>query len=265
MGATTITLTTDFGTREYYVGAVKGVILATNPDVHLVDISHDIPSHDILAGAFTVAGACPWFPSGTIHLVVVDPGVGSDRRVLIASTGRHLYVAPDNGVLSLVLLREESVRVFQVTAEHYYRQPVCPTFHARDVFGPVAAWLAKGIAPEKFGSPVDDYKRLTLPPVAITETRLEGHVFHVDKFGNLISTITAPTVQEFQSRHENLRIRINEHPVSRLVRYYAEAAENELVALVGSSGFLEVALPRRSAAQHLGVGRGARVIVETAP
>ncbi|GAB4241470.1 MAG: S-adenosyl-l-methionine hydroxide adenosyltransferase family protein [Acidobacteriota bacterium] len=262
MGATTITLTTDFGTREYYVGAVKGVILETNPDVRLVDVSHEIPSHDILAGAFTVAGACPWFPSGTIHLVVVDPGVGSDRRVLIASTGRHLYVAPDNGVLSLVLLREESVRVFHVTAEHYYRQPVCPTFHARDVFGPVAAWLAKGIAPDKFGLPIDDYKRLALPPLSATENRLEGHVFHVDKFGNLITTVTAEKLLEFQGRRRNLRIQINEEPVSRLVRYYAEAGENELVALVGSSGFLEVALPRRSAAQHLGAGRGARVVLE---
>lgn len=259
-----LTLITDFGTREYYVGALKGSILEVHPDIELVDLSHEVSSHDVLAGALTAAGSCPWFPPRTVHLIVVDPGVGSERRVLIAATDRHRYVAPDNGVLSLVFRQDPPSRVIAVEAEHYYRHPVCPTFHARDILGPVAAWLAKGIAVENFGSEVSDYKLLTLPSPVEESGRLHGRVLHIDKFGNIITTFTQRELDEFRTRHPQWRLRIGNKTIERLVQYYSQGAEGEAIALTGSSGFLEIAVARRPASQVLQVSRGMSVVLEPA-
>ncbi|MFZ0427132.1 MAG: SAM-dependent chlorinase/fluorinase [Acidobacteriota bacterium] len=259
MAQTLLTFTSDFGTREQYVGAVKGVVLSINPDVRLVDLSHEVPSHDVLAGAFTVVGSCPLFPSGTVHLVVVDPGVGSERRGIIASTERHLYVAPDNGVLSLLMEREHVSRVVSIEAEHYYRQPVSATFHARDIFGPVAAYLSKGVDILKFGPEISDYKKLVLPArKQLDDGSLEGFILHIDKFGNATTSFTPadlPTEETGGCRG----FRIGDKRVERQVEYYSDGAEQEAFYLTGSSGYVEIAAFKQSAARLLGLRRGMKV------
>ncbi len=260
MSGSTITFTSDFGTREYYVGAVKGVLLETNPEARVIDISHDIPSHDILAGAFTLAGCYSFFPSGTVHLVVVDPGVGSTRRALVATSERYQFVAPDNGVLSLVCLREPVTRVVSVEADHYFRQPVCPTFHGRDVFAPVAGSLAKGIDPGKFGPEVDDFRRLGLPPpTELEDGGLEGFVLHIDKFGNVITSLTPDDFARRGVDLSSVRLVCGDHTVSRFAHYYAEGEGEELFFLLGSAGHLEIAALKRPASRILAVRRGAKV------
>jgi S-adenosylmethionine hydrolase len=259
MAQTLLTFTSDFGTREQYVGAVKGVVLSINPDVSLVDLSHEVPSHDVLAGAFTVVGSCPLFPSGTVHLVVVDPGVGSERRGIIASTERHLYVAPDNGVLSLLMEREHVSRVVSIEAEHYYRQPVSATFHARDIFGPVAAYLSKGVDILKFGPEISDYKKLALPArKQLDDGSMEGFILHIDKFGNATTSFTPadlPTEETGGCRG----FRIGDKLVERRVEYYSDGAEQEAFYLTGSSGHVEIAAFKQSAARLLGLRRGMKV------
>ena len=259
MAQTLVTFTSDFGTREQYVGAVKGVVLSINPDMRLVDLSHEVPSHDVLAGAFTVVGSCPLFPSGTVHLVVVDPGVGSERRGIIASTERHLYVAPDNGVLSLLMEREHVSRVVSIEAEHYYRQPVSATFHARDIFGPVAAYLSKGVDILKFGPEISDYKKLVLPArKQLDDGSMEGFILHIDKFGNATTSFTPadlPTEETGGCRG----FRIGDKLVERRVEYYSDGAEQEAFYLTGSSGYVEIAAFKQSAARLLGLRRGMKV------
>ena len=158
-----ITLTTDFGLNDHFVGTIKGVILNIVPEAQIVDISHSVQAFDVLDGALTIAQSYSYFPSGTVHLVVVDPGVGTARRPILVTSDRHHFVAPDNGVLSMVYAREERLHIRHVTAEHYSLQPVSNTFHARDIFSPVAAWLAKGVDPEKFGDEITDFVRFNPP------------------------------------------------------------------------------------------------------
>ena len=170
-----ITLTTDFGLNDHFIGAMKGVILEIAPEAQIVDISHAVQPFDILDGALTISQAYSYFPSGTVHMVIVDPGVGTARRPVILTGDRHLFVAPDNGVLSLVYDREERISVRHVTAEHYFLQPRSNTFHARDIFSPVAAYLAKGVEPDRFGDEITDYVRFGAPrPKPVDERTLRG-------------------------------------------------------------------------------------------
>ena len=262
MAAPLITFSSDFGTREHYVGAVKGVLLSTNPDAQIVDLCHDIPSYDILAGAFSVAGSCPLFPSGTIHLVVVDPGVGSSRRGLIASTERHLYVAPDNGVLSLIFDKEPVSRVVSIEAEHYYRQPVSPTFHGRDIFAPVAAWLSRGVDLAKFGPEITDHKRLSMPPLQTLETGgLQGLVLHIDKFGNVVTNFRAEGLTNLPGTDPPVRLQAGDRVIEDFVKCYEDSPEGKPFLILGSSGYLEVAALKQSAAQILNVRRGSKLLL----
>lgn len=262
-----ITFTSDFGTREYYVGAVKGVILDICPQARVIDLSHDINSHDILEGAFTLACAYRYYPPRTIHLVVVDPGVGSARRGLAVRTARHFFVAPDNGILSLVWSRDPAEQVVSLETERFFHHPVSPTFHGRDIFGPAAAWLARGVAVEELGPVISDYVRLPAPAVeAVGPKRLQGMVLHVDKFGNIITNITPADVErELRHRPEHLSFQIGKWRVRKQVRFYSEGSEQEPFSLVGSSGYYEVALLQRPAAQVLGVRPGMKVWVEMEP
>ena len=164
-----ITLTTDFGLNDHFVGTIKGVILDIVPEAEIVDICHAVQAFDVLDGALTIAQAYSYFPNGTVHMVVVDPGVGTARRPILLSTGRHYFVAPDNGVLSLVYAREERLQVRHIDAAHYYRQPVSNTFHARDIFAPVAAYLAKGVEVAKFGEEITDFVRFNAPKPKATD------------------------------------------------------------------------------------------------
>src|SRR5947209_15380948 len=181
-----ITLTTDFGLTEHYVGAMKGVIYTINPTVQLVDITNAVQSFDVLDGAIAISQAYSYFPKDTVHIVVVDPGVGGPRRPVVANIGQYMFVAPDNGVLSLVLEREERALVRHITSEHYFHQPISHTFHGRDIFAPVAAYLSKGVDASKFGEEITDYVRFAAPkPKAVAANSWKAIVLKSDKFGNL--------------------------------------------------------------------------------
>jgi S-adenosylmethionine hydrolase len=256
-----VTLLTDFGESDHFVGTMKGVILGINPDVTLVDISHEVASHDIFEAAYTLAESYSFFPPDTIHTVVVDPGVGTTRRPIVAHTAAHKFVAPDNGVLSLVYEREEQVAVHHITAEHYFLRPVSHTFHGRDVFAPVAGWLSKGIEPDKLGDPITDYVKFISPEVkTVGKDLIIGVVLKVDKFGNIITNLTAADVpQLFAEDPPPFKIIINQQEISRLSTSYSAGKSSELFAVVGSSGHIEVSTNRGSAARMLRAGRGTEV------
>jgi S-adenosylmethionine hydrolase len=259
-----ITLTTDFGLNDHFVGAMRGVILEIAPEAQIVDISHAVQPFDILDGALTISQAYSYFPSGTVHMVIVDPGVGTARRPVIMTGDRHMFVAPDNGVLSLVYDREERISVRHVTAEHYFLQPRGNTFHARDIFSPVAAYLAKGVEPDRFGEEITDYVRFGAPrPKPVDEHTLRGIVLKVDRFGNLITNITPQDApQLFEATPPAFKIAIGtKAQATRMCASYAEGAPGEVFGILGSMGFLEVATNRGSAYLMLGAGKGSEVNV----
>ena len=256
-----ITFTTDFGLNDHFVGAMKGVILETAPDAQIVDISHAVQPFDILDGALTISQAYSYFPSGTVHVVIVDPGVGTARRPIVLTGDRHLFVAPDNGVLSLVYAREQRMAVRHITADHYFLQPRSNTFHGRDVFSPVAASLAKGVDVNRLGDEITDYVRFAAPrPKPVDERTLRGVVLKVDRFGNLITNITPQDIPKlFEATVPAFRIAIGKGQVTRMCSNYAEGGPGEAFGILGSMGFVEIATNRGSAFQLLGVGKGTDV------
>jgi hypothetical protein len=258
-----ITLTTDFGTQDHYVGTMKGVILSINPAAQIVDLCHGVPAYDVLDGALTIAQAYSYFPSNSVHVVVVDPGVGTIRRPIVADTGRHLFIAPDNGVLSFVYEREEHVVVRHLTAEHYFQHPVSPTFHGRDIFAPVAAYISKGTDPAVFGEVVGDQMRFTVRPLKTEGDHLvRGVVLKVDKFGNLITNIRPSDVpQLFVSSPLPFQIVVGKGEIRSIKPVFAEGAPGEAFAVLGSMGFLEIAVNQGSAAETLAAGKNSEVTV----
>jgi S-adenosylmethionine hydrolase len=256
-----VTLTTDFGTSDHFVGVMKGVITNINPEVELVDLCHNVNSYDVFDAAFTVAQSYRYFPSDTIHLVVIDPGVGTARRPILARTMEYKFVAPDNGVLSLVYEREESVEVRHITSDHYFLNPVSNTFHARDIFSPVVGWLSKGVEVDKFGDPITDFTKFASPkPKQVSDGLIRGVTIKVDKFGNVITNITPQDVpQLFSDNPPPFKILINSQEVTQLNLAYSMGKPSEIFAIVGSSGFLEICTNRGSAAKALNVTRGAEV------
>jgi S-adenosylmethionine hydrolase len=256
-----ITLTTDFGTNDHFVGAMKGVILDIVPDAQIIDICHSVQAFDVLDGALTISQAYSYFPNRTVHLVVVDPGVGTGRRPILASCDKYHFVAPDNGVLSLVYAREERMHVRHITSEHYFLQPVSNTFHARDIFSPVAAYLAKEVDSLKFGDEVEDYVRFNAPkPKAVDQNKLRGVILKVDRFGNLITNITpqdAPML--FGDTAKKFKILVGSREITEMHDAYAEGAPGEVFCVLGSMGFLEIAANRGAAAQLTGAGKGTDV------
>ncbi|MBI3939367.1 MAG: SAM-dependent chlorinase/fluorinase [Acidobacteria bacterium] len=254
-----ITLITDFGLREYFVGAMKGAILSVNPDTDIVDVTHDVRSHDIPEAAFTLRCAYSFFPPRTIHVVVVDPGVGSARRALIVSAAGHYFVGPDNGVFSLIYQSETVERVISITAEHYFRRPVSDTFHGRDIFGPVAAWIGSGIEIGKFGEAISDYVKLTIPKLVRDAAGVvRGVVLHIDRFGNLITSISAA---ELAGIGKARKFSVAGKEIHRIVRSYSDGLPAEPFALVGSAGFFEIAAQQSSAATLLQAQQGNEVLV----
>jgi hypothetical protein len=261
-----VTFTTDFGLNDPFVGILHGVVLNIHRETTVVDVCHAVASYDVFEGAWTIAQAYRFFPPRTVHVVVVDPGVGSTRRSIIVETDDYIFVAPDNGVLSLVETRESKFAVRHITAERYFLQPVSHTFHGRDIFAPVAGWLSKGVGPSEFGPEISDYVRLPLPRVEhVGENSLRGVVLKVDKFGNLITNISqqdAPAL--FGSAIPPLSILISGQTITRLRDSYAQGDEDEFFAIVGSSGYLEIAARQASASEKLaaGVGTPVGVVVE---
>ena len=258
-----VTLTTDFGINDHFVGTMKGVILNIAPQAEIVDICHAVQAFDVLDGALAIAQSYAYFPTGTIHVVVVDPGVGSARRPILVSTEKQYFVAPDNGVLSLVYSREERIRVRHITGEHYFLQPVSNTFHARDLFAPVAGWLAKGVDSGKFGEEISDYVRLNAPkPKAVNEKTLRGVVLKVDRFGNLVTNFTPNDVPAlFTPNPPSFKIVVGKCEITEMHSNYAEGTPNEIFGILGSMGYLEIASNRAPAAQLVGSGKGSEVTV----
>jgi S-adenosylmethionine hydrolase len=258
-----ITLTTDFGLNDHFVGTMKGVILEIIPGAEIIDICHSVQAFDVLDGALTIAQAYSYFPVGTVHMVVVDPGVGTARRPIVVSSDRHHFVAPDNGVLSLIYAREERLHVRHVTAQHYFLQPMSNTFHGRDIFSPVAAYLAKGVDTEKFGDEIEDFVRFNAPkPKPVAANSIRGVVLKVDRFGNLVTNITPETVPMlFQEQPVAFTIAVGKREITQIKTTYAEGAPGEVFAIVGSMGYLEIAANRAAAAQLLGVGKGTDVTI----
>lgn len=258
-----ITLTTDFGTNDHFVGALKGVIVDIVPDAQIVDISHAVQPFDVLDGALAIAQSYSYFPVGTVHMVVVDPGVGTNRRPIIASSDGFHFVAPDNGVLSMVYAREERIRVRHVTSDHYFRQPVSNTFHGRDVFAPIAAYLAKQVDSDKFGDEIEDYVRFAAPrPKAVAENRMRAVVLKVDRFGNLITNVTpqdAPAI--FGDQAGAFKIVVGSREITEIRTAYAEGAPGQVFGVLGSMGYLEIVANRAAAAQLTGAGKGSEVSI----
>jgi S-adenosyl-L-methionine hydrolase (adenosine-forming) len=257
-----ITLTTDYGTSDYFAGAMKGVILSINPEVEIVDITHDVLAHDILDGALAIGQAYKYFPPKTIHVVVVDPGVGTSRRPILVAGDQHYFVAPDNGVLSSVYDQVEALYSWNLISEHYFRHPVSKTFHGRDVFAPVAAWLSKSWQTSAFGEAISDVTRFAMPKAKAAGNTVKGVVLRVDRFGNVITNITPADVPALSAEGGKFTIRAGTGAVTKMVGTFAEAPAGEPVGIIGSSGFLEISLNKGNAARTLGVTRGGEVNVE---
>lgn len=257
-----VTFTTDFGLTDHYVGTMKGVILNINPSSHIVDITNAVQSYDVLDGAIAISQAYKYFPSDTIHLVIVDPGVGTTRRPLLVRTERHYFLAPDNGVLSFVFESEhERLQVRHITAEHYFLQPVSQTFHGRDVFAAVAGYLSKGVEPSAFGEEITDYVRFAAPrPKAMSPLSIKGVVLKVDKFGNLITNIRPADMPElFSPEPPPFRVIVGKAEVTKMKTAYAQGTPGETFAIIGSMGFLEIATNRGHAARLVGADKGSDI------
>jgi S-adenosylmethionine hydrolase len=255
-----ITLTTDFGVGSRYVAAMKGVMLSINPLAQIVDISHSVPPQDIQAGAIALAETAPYFPSGTIHVTVVDPGVGSARRIVYAEIGSQRFVAPDNGLLSRLAMSERPSKIIGIDEPRFWLPRVSATFHGRDIMAPVAARLSLGLSPDELGRPLDSLTQLDWPEAQRVANHIDGKVIEVDGFGNLITNITRDMLKGVPT-DESVSITCDEHQTLGIFNTYSEQPAMTLVAVVGSSGQLELAIVEDNASAMLGVKSGAAVRV----
>lgn len=254
---TIITLTTDFGLSDEYVGVMKGVILSRAPDARIVDLTHAVPPQDIRLAAYIIAAAHKYFPANTLHVIVVDPGVGSNRRIILLQAKGRLFLAPDNGVLTLLLSEKNFQAAFEVTCNHLFLSPVSDTFHGRDIFAPVAAHLAAGLPPEKVGPSLarKELTTLPLPKVHIDSTNntVSGNVIGIDHFGNLITNIHQEDYRKLPPAllDKKISVVIGNTTIPGIHTSYAIAPPGTLLALFGSRGYLEIACNLGNAAQHL--------------
>ncbi len=256
-----ITLLTDFGLRDAYVAAMKGVILGINPKAVLVDITHEIPPREITAGAFVLSETAPYFPPATIHLAVVDPGVGTGRRGLAAKARHQFFVGPDNGLFHFIFQDASDLTVVSLENTAYFRPEISTTFHGRDIFAPVAAYISLGVPLTDLGPPVMDPVLLPIPEAVFTDVEAQGEVIYADRFGNLVSNIPWAALLDWLNGR-NIRLHIGSHTLTRLSRTYADAPPGELLALMGSHGRLEIAVNQGSAARRLGLMIGAPLTIQ---
>jgi len=269
---TVVTLTSDFGAADGYVGVMKGVILSIAPEARLVDLSHQLPPQDVRRAAFLLATAVPFFPPGTVHLAVVDPGVGTSRRPIALQTPQARFIGPDNGVLSYVLSEAEEWEAVELSDPAYFLPHVSSTFHGRDVFAPAAAHLAAGVSLERLGLPLTDPVVLPLPRLMIGSGRVEGEVLYADRFGNLVTSVgrmcwegdqlvlvpafRRETSPPLRIKAATARVNLAGRVLRGIGRTYGEAGVGEPASLVGSAGFLEVAVRRGNARERLGARPG---------
>lgn len=264
-----ITLTTDFGSADYFVGAVKGTILTINPHALIVDITQEIPAHDVECAAFTILAACATFPAGSIHVAVVDPGVGSSRRAILIRTGGQFFVGPDNGIFSYVCDRSSGSKtelgLFHLDNSEYFRHPVSQTFNGRDVFAPVAAALSLGVKAEELGTPISECVRLpSITAGVMRKGGIEARIIHIDRFGNCVTNIT-PQQLTAEMIASGAQMKVNGKVVKSFRSFFSEETglRSKIFGIWGSAGFLEIAAANTSAARLLKAKRGDVVRVQT--
>jgi S-adenosylmethionine hydrolase len=256
MAKSVVAFLTDFGTRDHYAGTMKGVVLSINPDAVVVDISHDLPVHDVPFAAQELAATYKYYPSGTIFVVVVDPGVGSQRRGIAADLGDWRFVAPDNGVLTGVFEETPPKKVVELTERRYARPTVSRTFEGRDRLAPAAAWLSKGVHLTALGRPLTDYVLVDLPKPTLEDSTLRGVVIRIDHFGNIVTNLDRPSCERLTEGVGGLRLTVGGHSISRIVSTYSDIGPDEIGALFGSTDQLECAALESSAAARLGIAVG---------
>jgi S-adenosyl-L-methionine hydrolase (adenosine-forming) len=257
-----VTLTTDFGHASPYAAAMKGVILSINPDANVVDITHGVPHQDVHQGAIVLADVTPTFPTGAIHVAVIDPGVGSSRPIVYAEIAGQRYLAPDNGLLDRLALVQAPSTIVELADPAYWLPQVSATFHGRDILAPVAARLSLGLDPTKLGPPRRELVRLVWPEVQVSSRKIEGRVESIDSFGNLVTDITDDMLRDVPRGQEEVTIECDEHETCGIFRTYSDQPAMTLMALVGSTGRLELALVGDSAAAMLGVRAGTPVRIK---
>ena len=256
----TITLMTDFGTSDNYVGVMKGVILSINLQAQIVDITHTIPPQDVYGAAFLIDSAYRYFPTGTIHLIVVDPGVGSHRRVVVCQTETAYFICPDNGILTHIIHSEKYIRTVSVKNSAYFLPQISNTFHGRDIFAPVAAHLSRGVSMDKLGNPITDPVQLPVPEPKVMNEVIVGHIIWIDAFGNLVTNISHDML-ESRAGEAGVVIHAGNAKIADLNHSYAESAVGEPLAIIGSSNRLEISINQGDAAQVLGLKRGDEITV----
>jgi S-adenosyl-L-methionine hydrolase (adenosine-forming) len=252
-----IALLTDFGTKDYFVGALKGVITTIAPDVNIVDITHEIEPQNIASAGFTLRTCYKNFPKQTIFTAVVDPGVGSDRKAILVETEDYYFIAPDNGLLSFIFNNEKNFKVHELTNKKFFAPKVSTTFHGRDVFAPVAAHLSNSFQPDEFGRQIINYIRFDeLKPYVESNGKIIGEIIHIDRFGNLVTNLTKEHLPDkFVAEVNNIKI-------DKIRNYYSEAEKSELFMVFGSAGFLEIVAFQNSAAKKIAAEIGSLIIVE---
>lgn len=260
--AKVITLLTDFGTRDHYVAAVKGVILSRYPEVTIVDISHEVPPQDVAEAAYLLS--CCWreFPESTVHLAVVDPGVGGERKPMALSAAGQYFVGPDNGIFTYVLRETTAWVAREITDEKLFRRPQSPVFHGRDIFAPAAAALASGYNFENIGPLIDNPVELPLAEVLAEPNEIQAEVIHVDRFGNAVTNVRASHLEAAGITPENMKLEISGKSVNAFFSHYAQGSESPF-ALFGSGGYLEIAIKNGSAAEQTGTARGQRIVIKS--
>lgn len=257
-----ITLLTDFGVADYFVGSVKGVILSLNPQARIVDLTHEIAAQDIQAAAFTLLAAYKSFPKGTVHVAVVDPGVGSTRRGIALVAANQFFVGPDNGIFSYIYEREPKFGIYELSNKEFFRESVSPTFHGRDIFAPVAAALSNGVKPAKLGRRVTDPVKLAPLTPEVRDSRIRARLIHIDRFGNCVTNITREVLTD-KMIDAGAQLTVKGRNITSFRKFFSEetGGRAQLFALWGSAGFLEIAATNRSAAKMLGAHRSDKVVV----
>ena len=258
-----ITLTTDFGTADGFVASMKGVLLRLCPEAKIVDITHEIPPQDVVRAAYVLEQSTRWFPRNTIHVVVVDPGVGTERKIIIAELGNQTYIAPDNGVLTRVVRGVSPAHFRAVTEPRFMLDPVSQTFHGRDIFTPVAAHVANNVPLKRFGQTVEQIALLDLPePVAEPGVRITGQIIYTDRFGNLMSNIDQTLLNGTFGPRAAVVVRIGDKTIRGLVGTYSSGIAGDVIALINSARLLEIAVNGAKAAHALNLGVGEPIVIE---
>lgn len=259
-----ITLLTDFGIHDAYTGIMKGVIAGINPHANIIDLCHMIPPQDVFRGAYILYTSYQYFPKGTIHIAVIDPGVGSERNILCAECKGHLFLAPDNGLLSFILQKEKTKTITRVTNTKFFLPGQSNTFHGRDIFAPVAAHLSLGILPDQLGRKINQFRQIDMPnPVFAKENRrINGTILSIDHFGNLITNITEKDIDNLETTTNNLTLTVGKEKIKGLSNTYADVKTGMPLMLIGSAGFLEISVNQGNAKKHFMAKQGHKVYLD---